>query len=89
MLEEFKLIYDPSGDPYGACMGAWFDICAVLDHRGDTIPDAWQYRAPMVSPSLNECTHDWEGHSSADLIEFADTYLARLRKICDARDWSY
>ena len=70
-------------DPWGSFMSLWFDVAAELHHRGEDVPDEWQYSPSPAGGDIRE--HDSWGFdvcvdaSAEDLIQAGDF----CKRVCD------
>lgn len=71
---EYRVMHDP-GDPWRSAMGAWFDLCAELYHRGgplaETWLDRWHYRP-------GACAEDLRDHDAPMFETFAEAPTGAL-----------
>jgi hypothetical protein len=58
--------YD-SGDPWGSTMESLFAICEAMHHRGESIPDSWQFRHTMADSTAEQCAE--ENYTFSALLE--------------------
>ena len=79
----FRLAND--GDAWGTSMGALFSVCFELHHRGDDIPDAWEFKPSPLSGDLRDdsfWTPELENRGTPALLEFGELlhrYTGMLR----------
>lgn len=52
LMNEFRLLFDAS-DPWGHTMHCWFGVAGELYHRGEDIPNAWNYGPGSGDPRLD------------------------------------
>ncbi len=50
--KDYRLCSD-SGDSWGSCMGALFDICEWLYDKGESIPSEWRFKPSPLRGNPN------------------------------------
>lgn len=92
-LSEFKSILrmnDVSGDPWGVCMGAFFDCAAHLYEKGDC-PSEWGYNVGWGGNHVDQDSPFFElfySCSDIELIEIGN-YLLRITDILRFKGRNY
>ncbi|MGZ4518829.1 MAG: hypothetical protein ACXVGB_00225 [Mycobacteriaceae bacterium] len=87
------LSVDSGIDPWGWCMGHWFAIAELLYLEGEDIPEAWEFRAPLIRAGSGAVRTDdypddcWAelwlgGYIDADELRKVGNILTRYAHLC-------
>ncbi len=83
LREEFKIDFSMQYDSWGHTMGACFDVCGEMYHRGLDIPEEWRFRPSPLSGDIRE--HD-SGFFDASAMATDSALLEfgiLLHRLCD------
>ena len=80
-----------NNDPWGHCMGAFFDVAGEMYRRGMSTPDAWKYSPGAGGPDVSE-----DARAVFDMLDTTDAqlqilgeYLQRVTNRLDRLGYSY
>ena len=90
LKREYRLAGD-SGDPWGTCMGVWFDIAEWLYCAGEDVPDHWHFQpgAGMSEPEPDSYWTELFREVDPDTLREFGNLLQRLSHILRAQGRDY